>query len=161
MPYCGERYAGRLKTDAGFTIDKPYGWSGLPSIAANWQWKKLAETLYGEAWDALEALGRVETKLGRGYPRYNEIAPEYNAAREATVALPAFSVADATPEAIAAAKQWTCVLDMIATAMEGYGEKTRTDKGGDGDGGWIWGVAAVVVVGGLVWAGEKYGGAGE
>ncbi len=157
MPACGERYRYLLKTGSGLTPDSPYTkvlGEEVPNPYNYHEWKEAAELMWSRAWDALQRLGEIETKLGKGWPKWNEVQPTYERTREAFDKLPnVMLVAPITgvPLAIKVAEDFACVLDMADTAIEGYGHKATSGgatKGGGG-GSWVDLLLPVALIGGI------------
>lgn len=165
MAVCGERYASLIKAGDSLTVDSPFTkilGEQVPNAYDYVQWQNTAERMWTRAHDALTKLGEIETSIGKGYPRWNEIVPDYERARVAFKELPNVmftAPVSGVPLAIKVAQDFACVLDLADSAISGYGFKPKgVGAGGDEDKwGWLWGLGAVAVVGGLVYMAEKKG----
>lgn len=135
MAACGDAYAGMIKTSLGTTPSEPYyaigKLTGIPSIEDWAAWRKLAEQLYKRAQEAFDHLGAVETRRGRGFPKWNSIVEPMNEAHKLEHDLGGFfttSPADGIPQAMRLCEQSVCVLQLVDEALESLGElKTVSD----------------------------------
>lgn len=167
MAVCGERYASLIVAGGGkLTVKQPFSMLLGEEVPNPWdyqQWKNTAEMMWTRAHDALTKLGEIEAGIGKGYPRWNEVIPDYERARVAYSELPNVMLVapiDGVPKAIKVAQDFACVLDQVDAAIEGYGFAPKGAGAGAGGGSWdwLWGVGALVTVGGLVYLAEKKGG---
>lgn len=147
---CGDKYKTLFTVknwgDAGpwskpRTWDDP--WSASPGPIDFRNWRNAANRATDVMWDALEQLGQIETDLGKGWPKWNELnnaaALIYNR-RNDLPHLISLDLEGPSREAVQIVKDAACALEEINDAIEGYGSKPITrpgpkDKGAGGGGG--------------------------
>lgn len=166
---CGDRYKHTFVVknwnDAGpwskpRTWEDP--WSASPGPMDYRNWKHAAERATDAMWDALEQLGQIETDLGRGWPKYNELndaAVKIFNRRNTLPTILAFDFTGPSEEAVQIVKDASCELEAVDEAIAGYGRKTITQPadrpkgekggGGFGIGGLLDGVVPYLVVAGI------------
>lgn len=165
---CGDKYKALFAVvnwnDAG-PFSKPRSWddpwTGSPGPIDYRNWRNNAIRATDLMWEALEQLGQIETDLGKGFPKYNDLndgaVAIFNRRNDLPFAI-ALDLSEPAQEALQIVKDAACHLELINDAIEGYGGKPATKPGpmpkpkGGGGGSWLdalvpWLAVAVIGVG--------------
>lgn len=156
MPYCGEKYAHRIRTIEGRTPEDPCGWyCNVP----DWEhWQQAMDGLQAELNRKAADLQTKATNMGRGdvYEKVLRlyVGPGHNAVTAAQAAAPSWidsfpgdaDISAAIAKAIEAMNILACALEQVDVAYfelgmqapETPGAVGRTVRAGEDPEWWVW-----------------------